>query len=55
MKTIKEVKYEEKIKKLQDKIMILKEIVSNYEIDLNKKEYEFINDLKRILWDKENE
>jgi hypothetical protein len=32
--------------------MILKEIVATYEIDKSN-EYKFIEDLKRILWDKD--
>ena len=38
--------------KYKEKIMILKEIVSTYEIDKTN-EYKFIEDLKRVLWDKD--
>ena len=38
--------------KYKKKIMILKEIVATYEIDKNNED-KFIEDLKRILWDKD--
>ena len=38
--------------KYKEKIMILKEIVATYEIDKSN-EYKFIEDLKRILWNKD--
>lgn len=42
----------EKNNKYKEKIMILKEIVATYEIDKNNED-KFIEDLKRILWDKD--
>ena len=38
--------------KYKEKIMILKEIVATYEIDKSNED-KFIEDLKRILWDKD--
>jgi hypothetical protein len=43
---------QEENNKYKEKIMILKEIVATYEIDKSN-EYKFIEDLKRILWDKD--
>ena len=49
---VKELKEEKN--KYKEKEMILKEIVATYEIDKSN-EYKFIEDLKRILWDKDEE
>ena len=43
---------QEENNKYKEKIMILKEIVATYEIDKSNED-NFIEDLKRILWDKD--